>query len=200
MGVNKKHDEFHTLDMNVGWETPPGYPKGIEQKILSGALDETSKRGTRTRLLRFAPGVFTTMPFVHDYWEEVLLVSGDLTVGNDAQGNGGKSFSPNTPMPSARQAPIMGRSSRTAAACLWKSTTSIPFEQRRRSLPTASRRPALRLHGFLELITYDLARAGARDLGDQLHRMGHFVGRELCAAVGDQRLIFDRLARPRHHK
>ena len=87
MGVNKKHDEFHTLDMNVGWETPPGYPKGIEQKILSGALDETNKRGTRTRLLRFAPGVFTKKPFVHDYWEEVFLVSGDLTVGNDAQRN-----------------------------------------------------------------------------------------------------------------
>jgi hypothetical protein len=24
MAVNKKHDEFHTLDMNVGWETPLG--------------------------------------------------------------------------------------------------------------------------------------------------------------------------------
>src|SRR6516225_3965988 len=46
MAVNKKHDEFHTLDMNVGWETPLGYPKGIEQKILSGGLDETNKRGT----------------------------------------------------------------------------------------------------------------------------------------------------------
>ena len=67
MAVNKKHDEFHTLDISVGWETPPGYPKGIEQKILSGALDETNKRGTRTRLLRFAPGVFTKKPFVHEY-------------------------------------------------------------------------------------------------------------------------------------
>ena len=46
-------------------ETPRGYPNGIEQKILSGALDEANKRGTRTRLLRFAPGVFTTKPFVH---------------------------------------------------------------------------------------------------------------------------------------
>jgi hypothetical protein len=127
MGVNKKHDEFHTLDMNLGWETPPGYPKGIEQKILSGALDETSKRGTRTRLLRFAPGVFTTKPFVHEYWEEVFLVSGDLTVGNDEQGNGGKSFSPNTYAvrpPGAYHGP----SSRTTAACFWKSTTSTPFE------------------------------------------------------------------------
>lgn len=96
MAVNKKHDEFHAVDMNAGWEVPPGYPPGIEQKILSGALDETRRRGSRTRLLRFAPGVFTTAPFVHDYWEEVYLMSGDLTVGNDAQGQGGEAFSPHT--------------------------------------------------------------------------------------------------------
>jgi hypothetical protein len=40
--------------------------------------------------------VFTTKPFVHEYWEEIFLVSGDLTVGNDAQRTGGKSFPPNT--------------------------------------------------------------------------------------------------------
>ena len=96
MAVNKNHEEFHILDMNTGWETPPGYPKGIQQKILSGALDEANRRGTRTRLLRFAPGAFTTAPFVHEYWEEVYLVTGDLTVGNDPNGNGGKSFPPNT--------------------------------------------------------------------------------------------------------
>ena len=96
MAINKKHDEFHTLDMSTGWETPAGYPKGIDQKIISGALDEVNKRGSRTRLLRFQPGVFTTAPFVHEYWEEVYQVSGDLTVGNDANGNGGQSFPPNT--------------------------------------------------------------------------------------------------------
>jgi hypothetical protein len=96
MPVNKKHDEFYTLNMNEGWETPDGYPAGIQQKILSGSLDEKAKRGSRTRLLRFASGVYTTKPFVHDYWEEVYLVSGDLTVGNDENGNGGKSFPPNT--------------------------------------------------------------------------------------------------------
>jgi hypothetical protein len=92
MAVNKQHDEFYALDLERGWETPQGYPRGIEQKILAGALDEKAKRGTRTRLLRFAPGVFTTAPFVHEYWEEVYLVSGDLIVGNDAKGNGGESF------------------------------------------------------------------------------------------------------------
>jgi hypothetical protein len=96
MPVNKEHKEFHTLDLSSGWETPVGYPAGIQQKILSGALDEATKRGTRSRLLRFAPGVFTTKPFVHDYWEEVYLVSGDLTVGNDECGEGGEAFPPNT--------------------------------------------------------------------------------------------------------
>ena len=96
LAVNKEHKEFHQIDMSSGWETPAGYPRGIEQKILAGALDEANKRGTRSRLLRFAPGVYTTVPFVHDYWEEVYLVSGDLTVGNDAQGQGGTPFPPNT--------------------------------------------------------------------------------------------------------
>jgi len=96
MAVNKAHDEFHTLDMESGWETPPGYPDGIQQKILAGDLDEAGKRGSRTRLLRFAPGVFTTELFVHDHWEEVYLVNGDLIVGNDTAGQGGEQFPPNT--------------------------------------------------------------------------------------------------------
>jgi len=96
MAINKLHDEFHALDLKSGWEVPEGYPAGIQQKILSGQLDEPGRRGSRTRLLRFAPGVFTTRPFVHEYWEEVYLISGDLTVGNDAEGQGGEAFEPNT--------------------------------------------------------------------------------------------------------
>ncbi len=96
MAINKQHREFHTLDMNEGWATPPGYPHGIEQKILSGQLDEQARRGSRTRFLRFQPGVFTTKPFVHEYWEEVYLISGDLIVGNDEQGRNGVSYPPNT--------------------------------------------------------------------------------------------------------
>src|SRR5580692_4772047 len=96
MPVNKLHDEFHAIDMESGWEVPAGYPAGIEQKILSGGLDEAKGKGSRSRLLRFKPGVYTTKPFVHEYWEEVFLVSGDLTVGNDEAGKGGESFAPNT--------------------------------------------------------------------------------------------------------
>nr|WP_249812343.1 cupin [Bradyrhizobium sp. 151] len=82
--------------MHSGWETPPNYPSGIKQKVLSGALDEPNRRGSRTRLLKFDPGTFTTVPFVHEYWEEVFLVSGDLTVGADQQGMGGQGFAPFT--------------------------------------------------------------------------------------------------------
>ena len=96
MAVNKAHIEFETLDLSRGWAVPPGYPAGIEEKILAGALDEPGRRGTRTRLLRFLPGAFSTVPFVHEYWEEVYLLSGDLWVGSDRQGRGGTKFAPDT--------------------------------------------------------------------------------------------------------
>jgi hypothetical protein len=92
MPMNKPHMEFHPLNMNEGWATPAAYPSGIKQKILASDIDETKKMGSRTRLLRFDPGAYTTKPFIHDHWEEVYLLSGDLTVGNDEQGSGGESF------------------------------------------------------------------------------------------------------------
>ncbi len=93
MAIHKEHLEFHEPDMGTGWRAPAGYTTaGVQEKILAGSLDEPNRRGHRTRLLRFQPGEFTTAPFVHDYWEEVWLVSGDLIVGNDAQGNGGVPF------------------------------------------------------------------------------------------------------------
>lgn len=92
MPPRKPHLEFHRLDLGAGWETPPGYPPGVKQKILASDLDEHTKRGSRSRLLRFDPGTFTTEPFVHDHWEEVFVLEGDLIVGNDAQGRGGEAF------------------------------------------------------------------------------------------------------------
>jgi hypothetical protein len=92
MAFDKGHAEFHMLDMANGWHALPGYPPGFTEKIIAGALDEATKRGNRTRILRVEPGAFSTVPFVHDYWEEVFLLSGDLIVGNDAQGRGGEQF------------------------------------------------------------------------------------------------------------
>jgi len=95
MPITKLHREFHAIDMaGDEWQIPEGYEPdgGVDEKILSGSLDYKAKQGSRTRLLRFQPGVFTKKPFVHDYWEEVFLLQGDLTVGNDEHGKGGEAF------------------------------------------------------------------------------------------------------------
>ena len=95
MPVTKAHKEFHPIDMEGGaWQLPEGYAPGggVDEMILSGSLDTEAKCGSRTRLLRFEPGVMTSKPFVHDYWEEVFLVSGDLTVAHDGTGEGGERF------------------------------------------------------------------------------------------------------------
>ncbi len=96
MAVNKIHREFHQVEMNTGWESPAGYHPGIQQKILSGTLDTKNRKGGHTRLLRFLPGAYSDKPFVHDYWEEVFVISGDLVVDSDANGKGGTSYGPNT--------------------------------------------------------------------------------------------------------
>ena len=105
MASYKRHLEFEKLNLEEGWRVPKGYPIGIEEKILSGILDEEVKRGHRTRLLRFQPGTSTDKPFNHKYWEEVYLLSGDLIVGSNLQGDSEKSYvsptyacrPPNTP-------------------------------------------------------------------------------------------------------
>jgi hypothetical protein len=125
VALHKSHDEFHKLDMETGWQLPEGYDpnSGALEKILSGSLDTVNKRGSRTRLLKFPPGLFTKQKIVHDHWEEVFLVSGDLTVGNDENGRGGTPFAGY--MPSGRRARGMARSNRKADACFWKCTTTI---------------------------------------------------------------------------
>ena len=124
MAIHKEHKEFYTVDLQSGWEVPPGYPVGIEQQILAGSLDEQKRTGFRTRHLRFKPGVYTTAPFVHEYWEEVYLVSGDLIVGNDSHGKGGEKFGPNT---YACRPPgtFQGRSSPTPDASCWSCRRSM---------------------------------------------------------------------------
>ena len=79
--------DFSKIDINEGWELAPGAGPGIEMKMLSGSLDENKKTGVRTRLIRFLPGSFNTEVFVHDYWEEVYMIRGSITLGNDLLGN-----------------------------------------------------------------------------------------------------------------
>jgi hypothetical protein len=59
------------------WKDLPGFP-GIQQCTLVDDFDEKSRRGRRTRLVRFAPGARTESTLVHEYWEEAYLLEGEL--------------------------------------------------------------------------------------------------------------------------
>ncbi|EIC9816426.1 TPA: cupin domain-containing protein [Vibrio parahaemolyticus] len=59
------------------WTSPTGFDLGIEQMIIEDTLDTEKKTGIRTRFVRFNSGAGTKEVFLHDYHEEVYLVSGD---------------------------------------------------------------------------------------------------------------------------
>jgi hypothetical protein len=83
------HREFLALDPDGPWTPVAGYPPGIWYREVAGTLEEN---GLRARLVKFDAGAFTTEPVVHDTAELVLIYSGDLIVGSDANGHGGTSF------------------------------------------------------------------------------------------------------------
>lgn len=84
----RAHIEMQPVDVDGGWQALPGFPPGLDVKILADDLDELNKTGARTRLVRFAPGIGTEAPLIHDYWEEVFLISGSIQPTNDKSANG----------------------------------------------------------------------------------------------------------------
>jgi len=76
----KQHREFFDALSAEGWEPVAGYA-GVEQKILSGGLDHVARLGAMTRLSRWVPGAFVAEPVLHDWCEEVFLISGSLCIG-----------------------------------------------------------------------------------------------------------------------
>lgn len=79
MHRKKPHMEMASIDLSGGWQALAGAPAGLEVKLLADNLNEEDRTGARTRLVRFAPGAATTVPFTHTYWEEVYLMSGDMS-------------------------------------------------------------------------------------------------------------------------
>lgn len=68
----KEELEFFNVG-SIPWEEIPGLP-GQSQKILSG--DPAGPN--HTRMLRFEPGTVTPEVVVHDFWEEVYILKGDM--------------------------------------------------------------------------------------------------------------------------
>lgn len=78
MAYNKPELEFFDPinDPKYKVEAKPvkGYPDGITERVVSADPES----GDHTRYLYFEPGVETTARLVHEYWEEVYIISGYL--------------------------------------------------------------------------------------------------------------------------
>ncbi|MDE0941352.1 MAG: cupin domain-containing protein [Alphaproteobacteria bacterium] len=77
---------FGQIDRENGFEERGDGNLGISVKILSNDLDTVAKRGRRTRLLRMAPGSETPEAHAHDYWEEIYILEGEMTVLDGTDG------------------------------------------------------------------------------------------------------------------
>ena len=70
----KPEIEFIDTDTHFKWRPVEGDTLGIVEKILS--MDPEAK--SYTRLLKFPPGIRTPEILIHDFWEEVLILEGEL--------------------------------------------------------------------------------------------------------------------------
>ena len=77
---------FNAIDMTSGFESRGDGNTGISVKVLASDLDTTAKRGHRTRILRMAPGSDTPEAHAHDYWEEILILEGEMIVQDGTDG------------------------------------------------------------------------------------------------------------------
>ena len=78
MKPGRPNQDFHAIDTVSGFEPRPGGVDGITQKILGDDFDPARRKGSRTRLLRMAPGCETPEAHAHDYVEELYILEGDL--------------------------------------------------------------------------------------------------------------------------
>ena len=86
MPHSKTNIDFTALDLAQGFAGYTDRGQGLAERPLSGALDKAAGTGSRTRMVRMAPGAETPDAHSHPYWEEIYLIEGDLSVGD---GKGG---------------------------------------------------------------------------------------------------------------
>lgn len=94
LDLTSLRQDCHPVDLAQGWEQVPGGAEGLQQKMLSNWLDEEAKVGCRTRLIRFPQSQRVNAVFVHDYWEEVYILEGELLLGAGVEGSELKTYGP----------------------------------------------------------------------------------------------------------
>ena len=86
MSMFRENIFFRSTDMTSGFESRGDGNTGLSVKVLASDLDTTAKRGHRTRILRMDPGSDTPEAHAHDYWEEILILEGEMIVQDGTDG------------------------------------------------------------------------------------------------------------------
>jgi hypothetical protein len=118
----RRNLDFAAVDLEHGFLPREGGVAGITEKILVSDFEPSRRTGSRTRLLRLAPGTRTPEAHAHDYWEELYLLEGDMTVGD---GRGGERLV-RAPAYACREPGFMHGPVRTDAGCLLLEVSSYP--------------------------------------------------------------------------
>ena len=122
-GVSRRTNlDFAAVDLEHGFAPRDGGVAGITEKILVSDFEPARCAGSRTRLLRLAPGTRTPEAHAHDYREELYLLEGDMTVGD---GRGGERLV-RAPAYACREPGFMHGPVRTDAGCLLLEVSSYP--------------------------------------------------------------------------
>ncbi len=87
----KQHLEYMTVNLEDGFTSVPTVA-GMSVRVLTGTLDKEGKRGSITRLIKWAPGTALDRVVEHDCYHEVLVLTGTLLAATPEQPTDFKSF------------------------------------------------------------------------------------------------------------
>ncbi len=112
----RKNLDFTAIDLKKDFCPRDGGVSGITEKVLSGDLDTERRRGSRTRLIRLAPGTQTPAAHAHDYWEEIYVLEGAMIVADAAAEDGERIVA--APAHACREPGFMHGPVRSEGGCL----------------------------------------------------------------------------------
>lgn len=87
----KQHLEFLPINLDDGFTSVPGMP-GLSVRVITGTLDEEAKRGSITRLVKFAPDTKLDRIITRDCYQEVVILRGTLLAATPEDPSIFKSF------------------------------------------------------------------------------------------------------------
>ena len=95
MAVNKAHDEFHAVDLSSGWEVPLDILRASSKRFYRAPWMKMERAAAGPGSCGLTPVSTRRSPSCTIIGKKFIRL-GDLTVGNNENGDGGEAFEPNT--------------------------------------------------------------------------------------------------------